>query len=274
MTTYGDRKLQFGGAFASTLRIVSTFVVILALWEAAVLFGVIPSLLLPPPHLLLSCFVDSVQSGEFVADLAASSRRYCLGLAAGSMIGVLAGLATGRSPILGDTLGSVFNLCRSIPSIALIPISIIFMGIGDSGKVFIICWGATFPIWIAAHTGVSQVDLHFVWAARSLGVRGWKIYPEIYLPAAMPGIFAGLRISVATGFFGLAAAEMSGASAGIAFRIFQSHSNFRPDKMLVAIITIALLSLIADRLITGLVRFLFPWHHLSPVTSSSGIQQP
>ncbi|MGH8475337.1 MAG: ABC transporter permease [Blastocatellia bacterium] len=207
----------------------------------------------------MAALAEGIASGELLGDLKASLTRYLSGLSIGSLIGVATGLLTGRSRFLHDTVGPVLNFCRSTPSVALIPLAIVWLGIGEGSKIFVVAWGATFPVWISTHAGVAEVEREYVWAARSLGVSRWRIYIEVYLPRALPYIISGIRIAVATGFFALAAAEMAGAYEGIAFRIFQSHSMFRTDKMMVAILMIGCLGLASDRVFVAVARRLVPW---------------
>jgi ABC-type nitrate/sulfonate/bicarbonate transport system permease component len=153
----------------------------------------------------------------------------------------------------------LLNFLRSTPAVALIPLAIVWFGIGELEKIFVVIWGVTFPVWLNTHTGVLEVEKEYVWAAQSLGATGWRIYREVYMPRALPFIIAGARMGIATAFFALAAAEMAGAFGGVAFRIFHSHQMFRTDKMMVAILTIGLLGIVFDRLFVRIMRWIIPW---------------
>jgi ABC-type nitrate/sulfonate/bicarbonate transport system permease component len=237
----------------------ATIVGILALWETISRFGFYNPLLFPPPTKIAFTFSEMVKSGEWLSDLRASMTRYLAGFALGSFIGILLGLLTGRVQFFRDSLSPLLNFLRSTPSVALIPLAIVWFGIGESEKVFIVTWGVTFPMWLNTFAGVSEVEREYVWAAQSLGAKGWRLYSEVYIPRAVPFIIAGTRMAIATGFFALAASEMSGAFSGIAFRIFYSHQFFRTDKMMVAILTIGFLSVTSDRLFVFTMRWLLPW---------------
>jgi ABC-type nitrate/sulfonate/bicarbonate transport system permease component len=200
-----------------------------------------------------------VASGEWVSDLRYSLFRYGVGLALGSLLGILLGVLTGRIQTFRDSLGPLLNFLRSTPSIALVPLAIVWFGIGEQEKIFVVTWGVTFPVWLNTHAGISEVQKEYVWAARSLGAAGWPIYREVYVPWALPFIITGTRMGIATAFFALAAAEMAGAFGGVAFRIFHSHQMFRIDKMMVAILTIGLLGITFDRLFVRLMRWFLPW---------------
>lgn len=247
---------------------LSSFAVLTALWEIAAWRQWYVVELFPPPHRLVVALTEGIASGELFADLKASLLRYSTGLVIGSLIGVATGLLTGRSKFLHDTVGPMLNFCRSTPSVALIPLAIVWLGIGEGSKIFVIAWGATFPVWISTHAGVAEVEREYLWAAQTLGVQPWRMYYEVLLPRALPYIVSGTRIAVATGFFALAAAEMAGAYEGIAFRVFQSHSMFRTDKMLVAIMVIGCIGLASDRSFVAVARRLVPWW--KPQGSKSG----
>jgi ABC-type nitrate/sulfonate/bicarbonate transport system permease component len=244
--------------FRLALTLLS-FGLVAAIWEVAAWNQWYAVELFPPPHRLLTALLEGIISGELFADLKASLIRYLGGLSIGAMVGVATGLLTGRSQFFHDTVGSLLNFCRSTPAIALIPLAIVWLGIGEGSKVFVIAWGATFPVWISTHAGVAEVEREYVWAAQTLGVQRWRMYYEVFLPRALPYIVSGARIAVATGFFALAAAEMAGAYQGVAFRIFQSHSMFRNDKMLVAIIVIGCIGLLSDRVFVAVARRFVPW---------------
>jgi ABC-type nitrate/sulfonate/bicarbonate transport system, permease component len=200
-----------------------------------------------------------IETGEWGRDLQYSLFRYMIGFILGNLLGILLGVLTGRIQVIRDSLGPLLNFLRSTPSVALIPLAIVWFGIGEPQKIFIVTWGVTFPVWLNTFSGVSEVESEYVWAAQSLGAKKWQIYREVYFFRALPFIIAGARMGIATGFFALAAAEMGGAFEGIAFRIFNSHQMFRTDKMMVAILTIGLLGITFDRLFVFLMRWLLPW---------------
>lgn len=172
---------------------------------------------------------------------------------------MLTGFATGRIRAVYDAIAPLMNFLRSTPSVALVPLSIVWLGIGDAAKFFVIGWGVFFPVWIATHTGVRNVTRAYEWAARSLGAGRIRLLTEVIFPEALPYIASGVRIGIATGFFALAAAEMAGAYAGVAFRIFFAQQGFHTDEMMVAILTIGALGLVADRIFVVLARLAIPW---------------
>ena len=237
----------------------ATLVFILVLWEMLSRFRLYNPHLFPPPTQIAQAYFDMINSGEWIRDLSSSLYRFGMGFLLGNALGVLFGVITGRSQMARATMGSVLNYLRSTPSVALIPLAIVWVGIGEVEKIFIVTWGVTFPVWLNTSSGIAEVEQEYIRAAQSLGVKGWRMYREVYLPRALPFIIAGARMGIATAFFALAAAEMSGAYSGIAYRIFYSHQIFRTDKMMVAILSIGLLGIIIDRLFVFIIQKILPW---------------
>jgi ABC-type nitrate/sulfonate/bicarbonate transport system permease component len=232
---------------------------LLALWELASTYGFYNPYLFPPPSRIGKSFIDMLIAGQWTNDLMASLFRYICGFVIGNILGVTIGLLTGRMLGFRNALTPLLNFLRSTPSIALVPLAIVWFGIGELEKILVVIWGVTFPVWLNTHSGVAEVEQEYVWAARSLGSSKWDLLRSVYFQRAIPYVIAGSRTSIATGFFALAAAEMGGAFSGTAFRIFHSHQMFQTDKMMVSILTIGFLSLILDRLFVWLMRWRLPW---------------
>lgn len=236
-----------------------TAVLLLCVWEVSGRLELYNSKLLPPPTHVAAAFVDMLRSGEWLADLSASVGRYAAGLCFGAVLGVGVGIATGRVTWIDGALSPLFHFLRNTPSIALVPLSVVLLGISETGKVCVIAWGVFFPSWIGAHAGMRGLSQAYEWAGRSLGLRGANLFWKVVLPQALPQIVAGVRIAVSTGFFALAAAELAGAYSGVGFRIFASEQMFRTDKMMVAIVTIGCLGWLADRFFCWFVQTSCPW---------------
>src|SRR5439155_13224394 len=166
----------------------------------------------------------------------------------------------GRLRFADQLLGSVIQLARPIPSIGLVSFAIIWFGLGDASKVFLVAWGAFFPIWLNTHLGVREVNRTLVWAAASLGASRRQILLHVVLPAAMSYVVAGVRTAIGIGFVCLVAAEMAGAfGAGLGFRVEASHLVFRTDRMLAALLTLAALGAGCDWLFQAAIRSIAPW---------------
>lgn len=231
----------------------------LILWEGISRLGLYNTLLLPPPTVISKTFYSMVGSGELISDILISLQRALIGFIAGSLFGTLVGILTGRLKFFDYTIGQLVKVFRSIPSIALVPLVIIWFGIGEMSKYILVFWGVFFPVWINTHLGASQVEKTVVWAAKSLGADRRKMLYEIILPSSLPFVIAGMRSGIAIAFVVLVAAEMAGAFGGLGYRIYASHLVFRVDKMMVGIITLGVLGALSDLLFATMIKAI-PWH--------------
>ncbi|MBI5240623.1 MAG: ABC transporter permease [Elusimicrobia bacterium] len=237
----------------------ATLAAALLLWEAVARSGLYPPHLFPPPTAAARALKDMARTGQLGADLAASGRRWLLGLLIGNAAGVLLGAATGAARPLRSSVGTLINALRTIPFLILIPIAMLWLGLGEAEKVAITAWGAAFPVWLNTQTGFLGVERQYVWAAQCLGARGARLYWEVHLRRCIPYIVAGVRVSIATATFALAAAELTGAFEGLGFRIFYSYQMFQVERMMAGIMVVALLGLALDRAFMAAVARLLPW---------------
>lgn len=254
--------MQFRGRERSQLAVplgIASAVAAVLLWEASAYLDWYNVKLFPPPTQILNALATMIASGVWFSDLRLSLFRYGVGFLFGNLIGITLGALTGRITTFKDLLNPLLNFLRSTPSIALVPLTIVWFGIGDIQKVFVVTWGVTFPVWLNTHAGLAEMECEYVWVAKSLGAKGFRIFREVYFPRALPFIIAGSRMGIATGFFALAAAEVIGTFGGVAFRIFFSHQNFHVDEMMVAILTIAALGLLFDWIFVKAVKLIVPW---------------
>ena len=223
-----------------------SIIVFLIAWELFSRFGSLNINIFPPPSVVAQESLRMLDSGMLLGDVQASLKRALAGFALGSMIAITIGLLTGRIPFVKALLEPVIQLFRPIPSIAFVPLSLFWFGLGESSKLFLVTYGVFFPVWLNTHVGVSSVDPVLIRAARCLGAEGRKLFTQIILPASLPFVVAGLRQGVAVAFIVLVAAEMLGASQGVGFRIEQSHEVFRADRMLVGLLTLGVMGGLAD----------------------------
>ena len=238
---------------------ILAFVVFLAIWEFISKSGLFNINLFPPPTKIWKTFLESFATGEFIKDVSISLTRAIIGFAIGSTIGILLGILTGRIAIFRLTIGQIAHFLRNIPSIAFVPLAIIWFGIGEASKILLVMWGVIFPVWISAHQGMINVERYHVWAIKSLGANKIQTLKEVILPSSIPFIVSGMRIGIAIAFITLVAAEMAGAFSGVGYRILTSHLVFRVDKMLLGIVTLGIMGLIADRFYVIAIKKIFPW---------------
>jgi ABC-type nitrate/sulfonate/bicarbonate transport system permease component len=232
----------------------------LLLWEGILAIGLVDVRLMPTPRTVFLTALEMAKSGELWRHMGASVARALTGLTIGSCIGIIFGLLTGRILLFAQLLEPLAQLFRSIPAIAFVPLAIIWFGLGEQSKIFLIIFGVFFPVWINTLMGVKSVRPVYVRAARSLGVTPHQLLRRVIFPAALPYIITGVRISVAIAYIMLAAAEMAGARIGLGQMIQESYLVFRTDRMIVGIVMLGILGLVSDRLFMVGVKKLFPWY--------------
>lgn len=231
----------------------------LALWQLAWVIFDWDQRLLPPPSKILETLAADFVSGMLWADLSASLQRVGIGYLAGASIGILAGILTGTQKWADVVVGSLFQLIRPIPPIAMVPLVVVWFGIGEFGKVLLVGVGVLFPVWINTHLGVSAINSTHLYLVQSLRVGYWSRLWNIWLPGAADSVVAGLRTSVALAFYCLIAAEMTGALHGLAYRIELAHLTFRVDRMIGHMLVLGILSFLADTLAHYVLAKAFPW---------------
>lgn len=188
-----------------------------------------------------------------------SLSRVVVGYGLGAVTGIIVGVLTARYVLLSAFLSPIFQLLRPIPPIAFVPIVILWFGLGESGKYFLVFWGVFFTVWLAAHLGVQQVNPNLIRAAKSLGTPERLMLREVLIPGAMPYIFVGLRTSISISFYTLVAAELAGTFAGLAYRIDISQQNLQMGKMLAGLVMLGLISATADKIFSMASKKMVWW---------------
>lgn len=217
-------------------------------------------LLFPPPSDIVGTLRELLESGELVENIRVSLLRVFKGFFIATVLGTLTGLLTGRVQLLQHVSDPILHGMRSIPAIALVPLSLLWFGIGEPSKVALIAWGAFFPIWLNTYTGVRDVPPVLLRSAMSLGAGPVQTMFLVIFPAALPFILVGLRQGIGIALIVLVAAELAGASSGVGYMIATSHQLFRVDIMLIGIATLGFLGYVVDRLFILLQGYLFPWY--------------
>jgi ABC-type nitrate/sulfonate/bicarbonate transport system permease component len=230
------------------------------IWEAFARFGPLNKSLFPPLSTVLLSVEEMIERGYLVADAGYSIMRALVGFTLGSLFGIVIGILTGRLSSFNRALMPLIQLLRPVPPIAFVALALVWFGLGESSKIFLVTWGVFFPVWINTYIGVTRVEEHYINAAKCLGANERTIVREIVLPAALPLIIAGMRTGIALAFLSLVAAEMAGAFVGLGFRVEFSHMVFRVDHMIVCIIALGILGASSDRIFAHIVEKLFPWY--------------
>jgi ABC-type nitrate/sulfonate/bicarbonate transport system permease component len=214
----------------------------------------------PPPSSVLTGFEYWISSGTFAQDILVSLSRVAVGFSLGSVLGLILGALAGFVKPVRLTTASVIQMLRPVPPIALVTLAIIWFGIGELSKYFLVTWAVFFQVWLSTYLGVSRVEPRLLWAGRSLGASGIVLATKVTLPAALPNIIIGLRTGVAMAYFSLLAAELAGSFRGIGFRMDLSTSYFRSDVMMAAIVTLGVVGAFSDAVFAKAVNLAFPWY--------------
>jgi len=231
---------------------------VLTLWQALALAGWLPDYIVPP-HVIVREMARLLASGELLVHARDSLIRAYLGFVLGAGLGTILGLMAGTVRGVASFLNPLVSLTYPIPKVAVLPLFVVWFGIGDTSKVMIILLACFYPAFISALYGAGAVPPRYVWAARNTGAGRWRIFWRVIVPASAGHWFAGLRIGLALAFVLLFAAEMVGARSGLGFLIISAEASVRFDLMFVAIATIAILGFASDRLLEWVHRRLLHW---------------
>ena len=239
---------------------VASVIVLLIIWELICRSGVVSSLFLPSPTDILSALWLMLTGGEISTSLAASMYRIVLGFVLGSVIGLAVGLFTGTSALI-DRIGSpIVNALYPIPKIALLPLFILWLGIGELSKVTIIALGVFFPVAMNTYSGVKNVDPLLIKVAVSFNATRWMTLKKVVLPSALPRIFAGLLLAAGTSLLLLVAAEMIAAQEGIGALILHYGDLMITDRLMAGVIVLSLLGLVFNLLLQWAENRAIPWN--------------
>lgn len=228
-------------------------------WEAVARSGIVPRALFPTPTDVVAAFGEWAAEGTMVLDFATSLGRALLGYSIGCIFGLVVGVASGRSAIIDAVVSPIVQALRPIPPVAIIPLVILWAGIGDGAKIYATAFAVFFPVWVAAHVGSRGVPRVYVWSGRMLGASAWRQLWAIVLPSALPTIIAGLRMGVATAFVMVFVTELAGASNGLGYQIALTQSAYRIDRMVAALALLAFAAAATDYLQVAVLRAIFPW---------------
>jgi NitT/TauT family transport system permease protein len=224
------------------------------LWQLVSLSGSVNPTLFPPPTAVLQALWLWLTDGPLLVDLGMSVSRIVVGFAAGALVGVGVGVLTGATPLAAALLAPVFQLLRPIPPIAFVPLVILWFGLSEWGKWFLVFWGVFFTVWVATHLGMQRVDPIWLRAAQSLGAPRRAQLLQVMLPAALPTVLVGLRTAVGVSFYTLVAAELAGTFSGVAYRIEIAHQNMQTAQMMGGLLVLGALSSLADKGFAALSR--------------------
>ena len=234
-------------------------IVFLGLWQISSKVGWVSPAVFPPLDRIAVALWNGIASGALVDDIAISLQRAGLAFGAAVGLGIPLGLLMGQLRPVERALDPILQLFRQTSALALYPVFILLMGLGETSKVFVIFWATLFPILLATIGGVKQVDRKLVEMAESYGASRVQVFRRVILPASVPAIFVCLRLSATTALLLLIAAEMIGANKGIGFQVMNAQYNFQIPLMFAAIFLMAGLGLAANGILVLLQRRLCRW---------------
>ncbi len=241
------------------LQLLIPIVIFVIIWQILSNSGIVNETLFPPPTKVFSSFIELWQSGELFRHINSSILRVLAGLIVGSIFGTIIGLLTGRIKIVDKSLSPLFHVFRSFPPVAIIPLVIVWLGIGELAKLFSISFAVFFPVWINAHIGASRIPEHYLRAAYLLTKSFHKKWIKVILPVSLPFIVAGIRTGIAIAFIMVFVSELAGASSGIGYLISVSHLAYRIDKMIAGLILLGFFGALTDFVFVRIFKRFFPW---------------
>jgi sulfonate transport system permease protein len=222
-------------------------VTLVALWQTASSLGWLPPRILAAPSTAVLTALDMLKSGALAEHLLASAERAYSGLALGVVAGVIFALTAGLSATGEAVIDGLVQIKRAIPTLALIPLAILWLGIGDAMKVALIATSVFIPVYINTHAGLCGIDLRYVELARSLGLRYVEFLRRVVLPGALPGFLTGLRLAVTTCWTALVVLEQINATNGVGYLMNRARDYGQTDIMVVGLAVYALLGLLSDQ---------------------------
>lgn len=240
------------------LRLLVPLLILLA-WAGGSATGLIAENVLAPPWAVIESAWKLAVSGVLWHHLSLSLSRAGLGLLLGGGIGLWLGIVSGLSKLGEELIDPTFQMIRAVPFLALIPLLIVWFGIGEASKIILIAAGAAKPMYLNAFGGVRNVDRKIIEAARIFGLSRWGLITEIYLPAALPSLMVGLRLSMTMSLLALIGVEVINTTQGIGFLMLQAQEFFKTEILIVCVVIYALFGLGTDLLVRLLERVAMPW---------------
>jgi sulfonate transport system permease protein len=241
------------------LRRTSGPLLLLSLWQLLSVTGVLTADVLASPGTIARVGRDLITDGSLPNAMGVSLQRVAVGLLLGTVVGTGLALVSGLFRIGEDLVDASVQMLRTVPFVGLIPLFIIWFGIGEAPKVAIITLGVSFPLYLNVYAGIRGVDSQLIEAGESLGLSRWGLVRHVVLPGALPGAMTGLRYSLGIAWLALVFAEQINADAGIGFLMVQARDFLRTDVIVVCLIVYAFLGLLADFVVRSLERLLLQW---------------
>lgn len=242
------QRLPGSGALA---RLLSPLALLL-IWEALSRAGVVSTDVIAAPSTVISAFGQMVWSGELPHHFWVSIQRAAVGLAIGLSVGVSIALVAGLSRVGETVFDSPMQILRTLPFLAIIPLFILWFGIGETAKIALIAFGTTFPIYITLFSGIRNIDRKLIEAAQTLCLSRVEMIRHVILPGALPSFFVGLRYSLSISLLALVAVEQINAVAGLGFLVNEAREFMQTEVIVICLLVYSVFGLLID----GAVRLL------------------
>ncbi|MBS4083483.1 MAG: ABC transporter permease [Rhizobiales bacterium] len=256
VTSVPVAKSRFGAKFALGILLP---VALAAGWEIAVASGLAQGRLMPPPSRLFKTLYDLAITGELWRHIFATLARVAAGFALGTIVGTLVGALAGASRLAKDIVDPTLQGLRSVPSIAWVPLFILWLGIFEESKIALIAVGCFFPVYLGVFGAIASVDRKTVEVGRMFRLSQFQLVRRILLPAILPAYILALRQGLGLGWMFVVAAEFMGASEGLGYLLVDGQQLGKPDQILAAILTFAILGKITDGLLAAASAPLLTW---------------
>lgn len=233
---------------------------LLLLWEAFARAGVLSPQVLPAPSKVLQTALRLIEQGRLLSDLGASLLRAAAGFVIGGSLGFVLGTLVGFSRLAEALFDRSVQMVRAVPFLAALPLVIVWFGVGEGGKVFLVSLGVLFPIYINTVLGIRQVDPKLLELGRVTGLSNWTLIRRIVLPGALPSILAGVRYALAVAWLALVIAETIAANTGIGSLAMDAREFLQTDVIVLTIVIYAGIGVVSDAIARLLERRLLAWH--------------
>jgi NitT/TauT family transport system permease protein len=248
-----------GLSLKRTARRSLAILALVAVWEIAPRAGLVEAAFLPPVSEVLKTLWLLAKSGQLLTHLGASLSRSLAGLALAIVYAVPVGIAIGWYRGFAEAINPLLEILRNTAALALLPVFILLLGIGEASKIALVVYSCSWPILLNTISGVRNVDPLLIKSARTMGLSSMQLFRKVILPASVPTIFVGIRLAGAYSLLVLVAAEMIGAKAGLGYLIIYSQYNFQIPQMYVGIIATALVGVAFNQVLLQLERRLTSW---------------
>jgi sulfonate transport system permease protein len=257
------RRVRVKGSRTFALAGVLLPLVLAILWEGAIRGGFAVGRLMPPPSTIGATLWELAKSGELQLHCLATLGRVLAGFALGALFGTMVGAAAGSLVVVSRLIDPTLQALRAVPSIAWVPLFILWMGIFETSKVVLIAVGVFFPVYLGVAGAIESIDRKLIEVGQVFRLHRWAMVRRVMLPAVLPAWIISLRSGLGLGFMFVVAAEFMGASEGLGFLLVDGQQMGKPAQILAAIITFAVLGKLADGVLVMISRPLLLWQDTS-----------